>query len=254
MRPHKSKSRTKPIMLMLITMITLSYISALVLAVPEGPTLSYVTNYTKVAAGAAGPYNNTGGYIYEYRMTITQVNNRWKAFVGNVTATLALTDSAYSIYSWTLAGNQTNGNVFASRNDTINWNRVICANSSLIAEEETLINVTSSRQDSIGSTFSASNHTSFLVNQQALTGCPTVYTYVNNSAQAANSNANHFQEILLASNYSGTGYNMIYSTKMEDNWYAYYTGRTYDFQMIVPDYGDTGIAADIPYYFYVELA
>ena len=250
----RSKTRSgRPRFILLLLLVSLSMVW-LAMAVPEGPTLTYVTNYTKVTAGATGPYNNTKGYIHEYAVSITQINNRWKAFVGNVTATLTLTDNTYSIYAWAMASNSTNGVIFTTRNNSINWNYLNCSNASIISAEEYAINITSTQSDSLVNTFTKTNHTALTVNNKPLSSCPTLYTYVNNSAQSNDYSSNHWQEVMLASNYSLYSYHTIYATKLELDYSSFSTGRTYDFQLIVPDYGTTTITDNIPYYFYVELA
>src|SRR3989338_4408240 len=84
--------------------------SIVVFAAPEGATVTTISNSTKgTTAGtminATG--NNTanaGGMIFKIRLTATQQNTRWKAYVGNITGSLTLDDaSGNSIYQWALS-------------------------------------------------------------------------------------------------------------------------------------------------------
>ena len=46
--------------------------------------------------------------------------------------------------------------------------------------------------------------------------------------------------------------NIVFAAKIEDG-IAGYDGADYDFQMIVPENGDSGFAGSTAYYLYVEL-
>lgn len=226
---------------------------------PEGPVVTYVENSTKVAQNGSGPRSDGKGIITVLTLTATQQNYRWKAYVGNVTGTYVLQDaSGFNIYSWT-SGVTLTGTVLVTRNNTVYWDFINCSNATYTQQEEARINITSSASDSVSNTFIYTNHSSFIIADKTLTDCPYTATYVNGTAQTTNSSANKFQEIAIAANYTfdnetNTSYaNLLFATKIETDWSSY-NNRTYDFQVIVPDYGNALIPEIVPYYFYVELS
>jgi len=228
---------------------------------PEGPVVNFVENSTKVISNGTGPRSDGKGVITTLTLTATQQNFRWKAYVGNVTGTYVLQDAnGYNIYSW-ISGVTLTGTILVTRNNTVYWSFLNCSNATHIQQEETRLSITSSSFDSITNTFIYSNHTSFTIAEKTLAGCPYTATYINNTAQIANSSDNDFQEIIIASNYTtdpdtnSTISNILFATKIETDIIGYTNlNRTYDFQVIVPDYGSVSVTDIVPYYFYVELS
>jgi hypothetical protein len=227
---------------------------------PEGPQVNFVENSTKVISGGAGPRSDGKGVITTLTLTATQQNFRWKAYVGNVTGSYVLQDAnGYNIYSWA-SGVTLTGTVIVARNNTVYWSFINCSNATDIQQEEARLSITDSAFDSITNTFLYNNHSSITIAEKTLTECPYMATYINSTAQAANSSNNDFQEIIVASNYTlddATGIvytNILFATKIETDIIGYTNlNRTYDFQVIVPDYGSIAVPDLVPYYFYVEL-
>jgi hypothetical protein len=237
------------VFLVLLASMLLASAMFSVLAVPEGPSVTFDSNTTKTASNGTGPRSDGKGVITILKLNAAQQNMRWKAYLGNVTGTFVLQDAeGYKIYAWPATSSVT-GQVFISRNSSLTWTTIDCSNSTINQNEETDLSITDSSFDSITSTFSASNHTSFLVATRNMTGCPTAYPYVNSTAQTSNSSANKFQEVLLGTRDASNV--LVYAGLMEQDYSNYKNGTISDFQMIVPDYGSgTSI---VPYYFFVEL-
>ena len=227
---------------------------------PEGPQVDFVGNSTKIISNGSGPRSDGKGVITTLLLTATQQNFRWKAYVGNVTGTYVLQDAnAYNIYSWA-SGVTLTGTVLVTRNDTVLWAYINCSNATHIQQEEARLSITDSTFDSISNTFIYTNHSSFTIAERPVTGCPYTATYINNSAQPADSSANNFQEIVIASNYTTdtdtniTYTNILYATNIETDIIGYTNlNKTFDFQLLVPDYGSAAVSGNVPYYFYVEL-
>ena len=85
---------------MLLDMVTfIAVIAALLFMVfsmstkadPEGATLQYVGNSTKNTTSPEGRADQKG-YIHIITLNSQQQNNKWKAYVGNVSGTLVLRD------------------------------------------------------------------------------------------------------------------------------------------------------------------
>jgi hypothetical protein len=184
------------------------------------------------------------------RSTITTVvldavqqDQHWKAYVGNVTGTLKLQDAANStIYDWGLS--TIIGEVYASRSNSLSFTSPVCANASVIGAEQTALNMTTTGVDNIGNTFNSTNHTPRIVAGVTLSGCNMTSLYVSNVSQGQ-TNASDFQEFLM----QDATASLVFVSILNDN-KAGYNGRTYDFQMIVPE-SDT--QAPKTYYFYIEL-
>lgn len=250
-KPNLIEKITLSAVVVLIVVLLLAVAMFSALAVPEGPAVTFDSNSTRTALNGTGPRSDGKGVITVLKLNAFQQNLRWKAYLGNVTGTYVLQDAeGYNIYAWPSTSNVT-GQVFISRNASLAWSSINCTNSTITQNEETDINITDTAFDSITSTFNASNHTSFAVAERAMSGCPAAYPYVNSTAQAGNSSANKFQEVLLGT-HDGNNV-LVYAGLMDQDYSSYKNGTTTDFQMLVPDYGKTSITTLVQYYFFVEL-
>lgn len=217
-------------------------------ALPSGASVTYISN-TTVGIGSPGARTDPRSTITTVVLNASQQDAFWKAYVGNVTGVLTLDDAnGYTIYDWSLTGVTLTGEIYASRSNGLSFtNGIQCANSTVIAAEEAFNNMTSSQVDSINSTFSYRNHTSFLVGPTTISAntCPSTATYVNDAPQVVNENAK-FQETLLQDDAG----NLIYVTLIEDNSVGF-DGSTYDFQMLVGE--SDRKQTPTTYYFYTEI-
>jgi hypothetical protein len=138
------------------------------------------------------------------------------------------------------------GEVYVSRNNSINFTSLSCANNSMITNEETVLAINSSSSDGINTTFRQRVHRSFVIGGAGLISnstCFSISTYINDASQSSSEN-NVFQEVLLSD-----GTNLVFVSILEDSTVGFDSG-TYDFQMIVPD-NPTEISTT--YYFYAEI-
>jgi len=197
-----------------------------------------------------------GGTITTLTLDNTQQDTAWKAYVGNISGKLVLKNSGgWSIYEWFLNASGSSGYVFVSRNDSVNWLNVVCANSSAVDSEQALFGMVNADSDSINKTFNSSQHIAMDMSGPSSIGansCPSTATYVNGSAQTVNSNA-IFQEILL---YDSIGSNFVYGTFINQNAWGYDNNETttlaYDFQLIVAENSSASVGT--VYYFYADLS
>lgn len=205
-----------------------------------------VTNLSTDAGPTRSPdsLTNARGTISTITLDALQQTNRWKAYVGNVTGTLTLDDASNnSIYQWP-TGSTVGGEVYASRNSTLDFSTVACAPQSLINSEDSFFANTGADPSSINQTFNATDHTATTVNGQVLSTCPMTALWVNDAA-VGQTNAADFQEFLI----NDSNNNLAFVSIINDDTVGF-DGRSFDFQMIVPE-NTTG--AINPYYFYVEL-
>lgn len=212
---------------------------------PQGPTITSNNTETPTPQPAT-QITTAGGSFTTLVLNATQQTPRWKAYAGNVTGRLVLDDStSRSIFDWTLAS--VTGEVYASRNGSVDWASIVCANQTTILNEDTFLNMSQSNPDTINRTFVNKVHRSFYVGTTLIQNstCNAIATYVNDTAQTPSENAN-FQEILLQDSSS----RMVYSTLINQNATGFNLQR-YDFQLIVAE--NEYQSNPTTYYMYVEL-
>jgi len=227
----------------LVFLLSISFVAS----APSAPIINYVTN-TTYTSGIINRSIDAKGTITTVTLSSTQQDYKWKAYVGNVSGTLALADAGgKAIYDWS-SGTVT-GEVYISRYSNINWNNITCAVQSTIDAEQSNLSMASTIRDNINSTFNSSTHASFLVGTTNITSssCRSIATYLNGVPQALGPTAN-FQEILLRD--SGTG-NLVYAGLINAGVTGYNNANKYDFQIIVGENESATIPTN--YYFWVEL-
>ena len=221
---------------------------------PSGVDVTNIS--TETYASVPESRQDLGGTITTLTLDNTQQDTAWKAYVGNISGRLVLKNSGgWSIYEWFLNASASSGYVFVSRDASVDWTDVGCANSSVIDSEQALFGMVTADSDSINKTFNNTLHSSMDMSGPSLIGsnsCPSTATYVNGTAQTVNSNA-HFQEILL---YDRVGSNFVYGTFINQNAWGYDNNETttlaYDFQLIVAENSSASVGT--VYYFYADLS
>ncbi|MBI2133950.1 hypothetical protein HYU11_04680 [Candidatus Woesearchaeota archaeon] len=231
-------------------------------AEPFGATISYMDNSSKgstngTVSNYTGGGTQAGGYIYYTNISGIQQDLRWKGYVGNVSGRLTLDDaSSNTLYDWTILGSPT-GEVYATRQSgLINWSNIKCAYRNVTEAENLRMNHSSST-DNITTTFTASTNKAFTVGTVSIAAdtCNTTNIYVNDSSPAGDT----FEEVLLYDgpseqlmNESNTTKNILYASIIEQD-VSGFDGRTYDFQMILPENGLSAWTSSTAYYFFIEL-
>ena len=200
----------------------------------------------------AGSVFAQAGNVTLLEINASQVTKAWQGFYGNVTGNISLEDAnGNKMYKWLLGTVQ--GEIYASRSNTLTWAAVNCSNTSRVINEEWRMGQTGADTDNITATFSISNdHPLFYVGSKPINAdydCYTTYTYVNNVSQ---SGPYVFAEMILD---DGDATNRtVYATLLNDSATGF-TGQAYDFQMLVPEDGhnESAAAALTQYYFWAEL-
>jgi hypothetical protein len=235
--------------MLVLAVVLLTLLSSIMLVTQANaePGVQVLNNVTVTApAQAAASITTHGGTFTTLILNATSQTMRWKAYVGNVTGRFVLEDGSNgTIYDWNVA--TIAGEVYASRNSTINWTAAGCAQNTTLQTEMLALNHTITKEDSINRTFNGTVHRRFYVGTTLITNssCRAIATYVNNSRQAASESAT-FQEILLQD-----GQRMVYASLLENKIVGYNSNR-FDFQIILPE-SDVS-ATPSPYYFWVELS
>ena len=233
------------ISLVLFILLLLNIFVSNVFAVPVGPTI--VSNYTvNGSPTVAAQITTYGGSFTTLVLNATGEDYRWKAYVGNVSGRLALDDaSGKSIYDWTVTS--VTGEVYATKNTSIDWSTISCADATLINTEDIAMNMSLNSPDTINKTFINKIHRTFYVGTILVQNstCSAISTYINGTAQTASESA-FFQEVLLKDGSS----KLLYTTLINQNTTGY-NNQKYDFQMIVAE--NEYQATPTTYYLYVEL-
>jgi hypothetical protein len=239
-------SRSREWMLALLLALLLAGGALLVAAEPNGAAIQNNVTVTNTPQAAAS-ITTAGGTFTTLLLNATTQTLRWKAYVGNVTGTITLDDALnLTIYDWTPI--TISGEVYASRNSSIDWSSISCANNSTVISEETQLNLTTTKADSINQTFNRTIHRGFYVGTTLVANstCRAIATYVNNARQTVTEAAT-FQEILLRDSSN----RLVYTTLIENDAQGYNNGP-FDFQLIVAE-RDTNPAPST-YYFWAEIS
>lgn len=243
------------------------FLGTFVLAVvePQGPNT--ITN-----AGSGRFLNSSGSIRIDAEagnVTALVIDQRrstqaWQGYYGNVTGTITLDDgNNQTLYDWSLP-NPT-GEIYASNDSIVTWNKVYCMNVSSISINKTYngivysingsdielnFGINATDKDGLNETFNSTytDTTGFSVGGTLINnvdGCSMANPYTDEASSSA------WQELLLSDNTS-----LVFTALVRGDADAYKTGtEPADFQMLVLEDGHVGSeTATTPYYFFVELA
>jgi hypothetical protein len=243
MKKEKKQKSRNFLTFILIFGILLS-LNLIFAATPQYPDITSVNNSTSSNVNI-GFFNISGGYISTINLDASFQNDRWKAFVGNVTGKYTLDDeSGSTIFDWTFS--TITGRVYTTRDSgTVEWASISCADTQEMIYENGNMSHSNVSSDNLTRTFNKTTHTAFYAAGTYIGTDLCSYgltTFKNDLPQTTD-----FEEIVL---HDGTS--IIYATILEDN-VAGYDNALFDFQMLVPENGTAGYAGATPYYIYVEL-
>jgi hypothetical protein len=233
----------------LVWVLSLFFIAAtllpLILADPTPPTTLNVSDSSRrnLSQIASAPINAQAGNITRLNITALSITTNWQGYYGNVSGTIVLADASNNtMYNWNHYPPA--GEVYATRNSSIDWGTINCSNTTHIAQEESALGHSASDADSVTNTFNGSSHTPFFTGSRPISGCPSTNTHVNNVSQSS-----EFYSVLLADANNVTTYVAIIDFNETG-----YNGEKHDFQMLVGENGNGAASLTVtPYYFYVEI-
>ncbi|MEM4266337.1 MAG: hypothetical protein QXX65_04655 [Candidatus Woesearchaeota archaeon] len=214
-----------------------------VLATPEGvQNITIIDSQRRTPAGPSQIVAQ-GGNITTLSIAIQHQTRGWQGFVGNLTANLTLEDaSGERMFAWNITN--ISGEIYASRNGTIDWNLISVQNDCSVDEE-----LTGKGSDRVSKTFKPSANTvNFSVGTIQFNSSTTcaAWPFVNNSRQTT---TNLFENILLSRGTTPNGNQSIYVGILQDG-VSGYDGNTYNFQLLVPVNRTSGFTT---YYIYAEI-
>jgi len=230
---------------MMLIAVSLSAIS--VLADPIGPTnLQELSSSSRqLPTTSNGTLNAQGGNVTQVNIDALSITKTWQGYYGNITGNIHLDDgNNQSFYVW---GNGTlTGEVYATRNGTVQWTTINCTNGTQRLAEESYLGVITSDGDSVTNTFNDTSHPAFYVGLQQIqaNSCLGTNLLVNGTQSST-----EFYQVLLSDNSS----NLVYTSLIEDDSYAY-NSQLADFQLLVGENEHDGNIGPTPYYFFIELS
>jgi hypothetical protein len=219
------------------------------------PTGATVTNISTVGKPNPPPGNLTDpkGTITTINISVVQQDMSWKAYVGNITGRLSLSNPAgQAIYDWATSAVSKTGEVYVSRFSSVDFDNVSCANQGNITNEHAYYNMSVNDTDNIKETFTYASHSAFRIGSQPIINanqCNSTATYINSTRQTMDG-SQKFQEVVL----QDSGSNLIYMTILSTA--SGYDNQAYDFQILVPESpisGGVERPAYTTYYFWSEI-
>lgn len=268
-------NRILSISVLLVVLIVLLSVSVVALE-PFGATVSPTTPSDRGTVDDPDQDDNAiAGNITEMDVSGFSITQSWQGYFGNVTGVITLEDSGGNVmYNWSESSPE--GEIFASTNDTLEWNYIQCFNltadgsyqndngnagatslfgtNMAILEEE--FNISWDDADGVNETFQLDGsqeagegltHHRFWVNNLEFAEGECLSTHL--FADSKSSEDDAFQEVLL---YEPSTFSVVFTTILDEDEPGF-DDRLHDFQMIVLENGhgeDTGVTT---YYFWVEL-
>ncbi|MBU0979448.1 MAG: hypothetical protein KJ709_01460 [Nanoarchaeota archaeon] len=273
--------------ILVMTLMIAAVVSVYAVVLPSQPDGMHIEGSATRSYINGSVQNQSRGYIYYSEMNMSQMSNKWIAYVGNISGTYAIMDPAgYKLYDWQIT--DLTGEVYATKESgriastadlyaggIPNWAVMKCANSSMLNRETKEFNHSGSDVDRLNNTFTTANFqtpTFYVGETKIMDSNPdttwgtestcsglNLYTYSNDPGETATRN---WTQIVLsdgtledssASTMAHKQYDITYASLIQ-NYSAGYNGGRYDFQMILPQSGLAGTVDNIAFYFYVELS
>lgn len=185
-----------------------------------------------------------GGNVTTVNIVSTSQTGAWAGFVGNISGNIVLDDAANAtFYTWNITN--ITGEIYASRNSSINWNIIYPVNNCAVDED-----LTGKGSDRTSRTFTASDNTvNFSVGTIAINSSSAcaVLPYVNDTKQKQ-LGTNFFENVILINSLTAT--NSTIYTGIVENGVAGFDSQLYNFQILVPINKTSGFST---YYIYAEL-
>jgi hypothetical protein len=218
------------------------YTAIAVFSAPKGANVTILGSERASISVSPDDSNAEAGNVSAVNLFAISISRSWQGFYGNVTGDIILEGASGSnFYNWNIASPQ--GQVYAARSASIDFDTVACADLPVIEAEEMHIGHSSSASDSVRNTFSKNAHPALFIGNIhiAQNSCSSTNLYVDSAAQE-----DTFFQVLLRDSAS----NLIYASVIDAGKIGF-DNKTHDFQMIVGENGDDMQVT--AYYFFVEI-
>lgn len=230
------------ILAFLVVLMAVVFAASIVAADPTGTNVTEGTSSRGTGTTSPDSVDAQAGNVTELTVNTTKITQYWQGYFGEINGQIILSDSSgNNLYDWSISS--PSGEVYASRDGSVTWASIACANSTHVSAEETALNITAGATDNISNTFSKSTHDAFDVGATSFNADNCSYT--TNAYDAAGAQATYWDEILL---YEGSA--IVYTTIINADQTGF-DSSTHDFEMLVGEDGkDSGTTT---YYFYTEI-
>lgn len=208
-----------------------------VMAEVNGTNATVVSSSRMATISIANATDIRGGASTMINLTFLTQTMYWQGYYGDVFNKVQLSDGTNLFYEWDNPVPE--GEVYATRNTSIDWSKVTCADYGTVMKEQ---QITGFGLERVNNTFSSSNTNSFSVGSIPISSGQCSYAaYLFN----ASGEAGTFEEVLLESEN-----NIIYTSIVVNDGSAF-DQSTADFEMIVAEDGTDEVPTT--YYFYAEI-
>jgi hypothetical protein len=231
----------KYLLLLFAVVVLVSFASA---ATPVSPT--NMTVGTSARGNITGTSQNTSaeaGNVTRLDIEAYQLTKSWQGYYGNVTGKILLSDGSNNrMYDWNFTS--PTGQVYASRNSTVDWSTMNCSTAGQITLETTALGQTATDADSVANTFTSTSHPDFTIGTNTISGCKSTTLFNASGAQST-----FFWNVLLSDSVNRTVYSSILNNT------AGFQGSNINFELLVGEDGHGSAANTVTtYYFFVQLA
>ena len=231
------RQRTAWLLLIVGFLLTISVIQAF--GLPEGASSVVVVNSERRTAPNASNVTAQAGNITRLTVTANRQTAAWQGFAGNISGSIVLDDSSGDrFFAWSLFN--ISGEIYASRNGSVNFNSVFPQNNCTIDE----IGMTgAANADRTNRTYNQSTNTvnfSVGVIQINASSACSVRPYVNSTTPSSNL----FENIILSlehnnaspqqGNFVSGGNQSVYTGILQLTGVHGFDGQMYNFQLLVP--------------------
>jgi len=241
-KDNTGRGSTLPTSIIAIMLLAIVFSVSIAIADPIPAALTAISTATRdVNSTIVANISAVGGNVTELNIESLTITTFWQGYYGNVTGQVVLDDAVGNrFYNWTTA--TIAGEVYASRNQTIDWDDLNCSNVTDRAEEEFDINMVASDADSITNTYNSTTHPAITVAGRTIAAntCYSTYGYQRNVSGAL---ANFTMVLLNSVN------DTVYTTIINDSIMGF-NGNVYDYELLVAEDEAAGVT---PFYFWVEL-
>ena len=254
----------------LIAVIILVFIKGVYAVIPSGAVPTSINNSTMtpdepVAVAAIA------GNVTEINFHGFSVTQTWQGYFGNITGTIVLADQSKNMmYNWSVTNPR--GEIYASTNDTINWQYLQCFNYTAdgtynssdlsnpgntsqhgtnLTQLESMFNIPLDAADGVNKTFNligeTDGHDLFYTNNIEFSQgqCPSTRIFGPDGSQ----NLREFEQVLL---YEPSTASIVFASLLNHNLLGF-DNRTHDFQMLVLEDGHGTNIDTTTYYFWMEI-
>lgn len=226
---------SKAVLLMLVLGALLAVPYAV--ATPGGGSVQGTATDKGSYSTTPGTIDVTSGHIYLADITAEQSTYHWAGVYGNATGTLVLGDGSSNVmYTWDANANYV---LFAQNGITPDWTTLAAAT---CTEVETSYTFLSGASDSCSKTFTTSGNVNF-VSLAPVTGTIEAQTF-------DGTGASYWKTFAIK---DGTG-NVVFAGEVDNTFTTNaYDGTVANYQVILPEDGNSGDTTPTTYNIWVEL-